>query len=176
MQTSRRLFMGTSAAVALATIGLTACATLNPNNTPQENLAQIASDMSEIASAFQAALPSLTALHIPDAATQAVADMQAVVQALGAAALTTTTAQSTVAKVETDVNAVVDAVAGLSIAVPAPLSSILATAPVLVRLAETALNMAVPASVAMKAAASGMSADEARAVLRLAGATLRASH
>lgn len=164
---SRRGFLGIAATTSVA--ALAACAMINPNNTPQENMVQVVADVTNIANAFARSLPQITALSL-SANTKAmisadVSDLNAVAKALTSAA-TTTTAQPLVQKVENDVNAVMDAVAALP-GLPLALSGILQAATVLLPIIEASVGLAVPVATASRAKATGMTPDEARALLRL---------
>jgi len=166
MHVSRRAFLGVAAA-SLGAGALAACAAIDPNATPQENLANVVTDVNDIAGAFMKVLPQIAAINgVPTSViatvTSAVDEMQVVAQALSKAALSTTAAQPLVQKIETDVNAVVDAVASLPL--PSSVSSVIQAASILLPIIEAAVNLSVTTP-AVKA--SSMSPDEARAVLRL---------
>jgi hypothetical protein len=169
MQTSRRTFVGLAAA-SVSAITLAACAAIDPNATPQQNLARVVTDVDNIVGAFAKSLPQIGAVHGISAATlktvtDAIGNMQVVGKALADAATSITAAQPLVQQIETDVNAVVDAVAMLPL--PPALSAVFQAAMVLLPIIESAVNLSVPAPVAAKAKAAGMSPDEARAILRL---------
>lgn len=168
MNASRRAFMGVAASVSAAAM-LAACAALDPNNTPQQNLAQVVADVSSIATAFGKALPQIQALNLSEdiraRINASVANLQAVTVAVAAAATSTTAEQPLIQKVETDVNAVVDALAAIPL--PVPLSSIIQAATILLPIIEIAVGLVVPAQAKARAGAIPMSPDEARAVLRL---------
>jgi len=170
MDTSRRSFLGVAASISAAAM-LTACAALNPNNTPQQNLSLVVSDVSAIAAAFGKALPQIQALNLnADVRTMidaSVADLQAVAKAVSMAASSTTAEQPLIQKIETDVNAIINGLAGVPL--PIPLSSIIQAATVLLPIIEAAVNLAVSAPAKARAMAVPMSPDEARAILRLNG-------
>lgn len=152
----RRTLLTGAAALAAAT--LAACATGAP--TP----ATVADDVTLIAGAFVAMLPKLGSIDGIGAATtaavnQAVVDLQAASGAISAAE-TTTSARPVVARLEADVNAVISVLAGLNL--PAPISTVLEAASVLLPIIEAAVGITAPVG----AAPGVMTPAQARRALR----------
>lgn len=147
----------------LAFPALAALAACQTGNT---TLAVVAQDVSTIASGLLGVLPNLPANIVPAATMakvgEAVADLQKLAAQLSSTA-TTTAAQPIVQQVEADVNTIVDALAAFPI--PPPYSTAIQAAAVLLPVIEVAVGFVVPA----KTASASMTADQARAALRVVG-------
>lgn len=126
-------------------------------------LATVAQDVATIASGLLGVLPNLPANIIPSATMAAVgaavADLQSLASQVSSAA-STTAAQPIVKQVETDVNTIVNALAAFPI--PAPFSTAIQAAAVLLPIIEVAVGFVVPAS----AVRGAMTPDQARAALK----------
>jgi len=121
---------------------------------------QAAQDISLAASGLQAALGNMPGVSVPPAVTSALADLQAEAGAFAAA--DSQAAQQTVVKrVEADINAIVAAAGSIPGLPPKALQAV-QLADVLLPVIEMEVNM-IPAA---SAAASGTSADVARAGLK----------
>lgn len=161
---NRRQFLSAGSAL-VGAAALAACATtLNPHPGPITP-ASVAQDVTLISSAFAAVVPQLSAVPgvtpaVTQAVNNAVADLQAVAGAI-ATADTAAAAKPLVVRVEANVNAVVAVLAGLPL--PAPISSVLHAASILLPIIETAVGIIVPAG-----AASNDNVVDARKVLRRA--------
>lgn len=151
-------------AASLVATSLAACATGTP--TP----ATVAGDVNLIATAFAAVLPSFASIPGISAPTtasinQAIGDLQVVATAIVSAA-TTAAAQPVVRRVEVDVNAIIAVLAGLPL--PAPISTVLEAALVLLPVIETAVGMTTLVGITP----ATMTATQARTVLRIVAAPI----
>lgn len=162
MQVSRRSLLMTTPLAALALAG---CAVFK-GHTVQQNVAQISSDVSDIATALKNAIPQVAVLKgLPSAVLanieSAVADLQAVAQQVAAAAASAAQQvnQTVLSQVETDVNAFVNGLVGISL--PDALAKVVQAVSVLL---PVVLQMAGMLTIAPKA--GPMSPDVARATLR----------
>lgn len=130
---------------------------------------QVASDVGLIATAFQAALPNFAKIVgiSPTQLATINADVTDLVQVSGEIAKVAgdNQAQPLVQRVEGDVNGIVGVLAGLPL--PAPISTALEAAGVLLPVIEAAVGLVVtpPTATALYAAHSHMTPDQARAVL-----------
>jgi hypothetical protein len=149
--------------------GLAACTTASVD----AGLATAASDVATIAAALPAVLTQLGTLSIPGLTPAivatvgvAVSGIQTVASALSGAA-TAAAAQPLVAKVETYVNGIVTALAGLPL--PPPISTALTAASILLPVIEAAIGLVTtpaPAAARMAASAPSMSPAQARLILK----------
>lgn len=157
---NRRQFLGAGAlASAFSVAALTGCAT---HPTP----ASVANDVSLIASGYRSVLPQIGTIAgitpaIVAKAGQAIADLQAAAAAF-ASADAAAVQKTLVQRIEADVNAVVAVLAGLPL--PAPISTILQAALVLLPIIEASVGIVAPAA----AAPGGMSPSQARLALAAA--------
>jgi hypothetical protein len=124
-------------------LGLLACSS---TLTPQQEIAQAASDVALITSGLKAALPLVASATKIDPATEAkvsaaLGDLASLSNQLAAAA-TQSQAQDIVTQVETDVNSVVTSLGSVQ-GLPPNVSQILQAAAVLLPTVETVLNMSV---------------------------------
>lgn len=166
MRRRRLLALTPAAAIALA-----GCAGGAPGAPSAQNVAVAIQDVGLIATGLGNALPQLAALNVPGLTPQVLATcktallgIQACAQAIKGAT-TPEAAQPTVAQVETYLNAIVGALAGLPL--PPPINTALLAATILLPLIEAAVNMAVPPSTTLPAPAAtpAMTPDQARGVL-----------
>lgn len=141
---------------------LTACNGMPPS----QNIAVVAQDVQIIATGLSKTLTQLSALNLPgltpailDITQTALAELQTVAQAL-AGVSTATDAQPLVIRVEGYVNAFVGALSILPL--PPEIKTALIAAQILLPVVEMAVNLAAPP----KAAATTMTADQARAALK----------
>ena len=135
-------------------------------------LSAAATDAQTIAAGLSGAMASLSSLNIPGLTPATVTKVQTAIAAIVtvskslSGATSTNSAQPLVQQLEGDVNAVVDALAGLSL--PAEISLPLQAAAVLLPVIESAVGLAVSqisSATSAKAKASPMTADQARALL-----------
>lgn len=142
---------------AAAMMTLAACAT---SPTP----ATVANDVALIAAGYRGVLPQIGTLAgvtpaIVATAGHAIADLQAAAAAFAGADVTTE--QSLVRRIEADVNAVVTALAGLSL--PTPISTVVQAAQVLLPIVEIDVGLIAPSAATL--GISGLTPAQARAVL-----------
>ena len=165
---NRRRFL-TVGGVSAAAILLVGC-----NLTPAQvntALSAAASDAQTIAAGLSGAMSSLATLQIPGLTTTTIGKVQTAIAAIVtvanglSGATSTNTAQPLVQQLEGDVNAVVDALAGLPL--PAEIELPLQAAAVLLPLIETAVGMVVSqvTSAAKMRATTPMTPAQARALL-----------
>lgn len=163
----RDLFKSVSA---VALMGAASGCSLFMGKSPAQGIAQVVSDLQLIAQSFTAALPSFakivginsnTLSQIQNWISQIVAAAQGVASAANGSA-----AQPFVQQVETDLNAIVGALAGLPL--PPPIGTVLAAAGVLLPVIEAAVGLVLPPSSPARslAAMRPMTPDQARAALR----------
>jgi hypothetical protein len=144
------------------TTALTACV----SNT---TLDAIASDITDIAQGFLGVTPIIAA--IPGLASSALASISDAVGNLQQIAekvrqaVSTIAAQPLVQQVETNLNAIIAVLANVP-ALPPVIQVVLQAATILLPLIEAAVNLVIPPRLAARAAATHMSPDQARAVLR----------
>lgn len=166
---TRRELLSRTILASGAGLTLWGCATAN------QVASTVAQDASLIATGLKGALANLGALNIPGLTADkvmtiglAVAGLQTVATSL-LMATTTAVAQPLVQQIETDLNAIVGALAGLPL--PPPISTALQAAAILLPVIETAIGMVLPptapATPAARLAASvTMTADQARLILK----------
>lgn len=152
---NRRSFLLSATAVAGAA-ALAGCATGSPV-TP----ASVTADIVLIANSLAGVLGQVKGVVVPTAVTDALADLQAVAKAIGAAD-TVAAAQPLVLRVEADVNAVAGAVA----AIPGPMQIWASDAVILLPVLESAVNLLVPASVGAGERTPYQARAELRAMVR----------
>jgi hypothetical protein len=150
MHMNRRTLLANSSIVAigLTAVGIVGCAGLTTNQV----LSQAAADANAIAQGLKNILPQIGALAGVSPATvatvgQAIADIQTVAAAI-TGATTAGAAQPSVVQLETDLNAIVAALASLTV-IPPPISTALMAASILLPLIETAVGMVVPAQASL---------------------------
>ena len=165
---NRRRFL-TVGGVSAAAILLVGC-----NLTPAQvntALSAAASDAQTIAAGLSGAMSSLATLKIPGLTATTIGKVQTAIAAIVtvanglSGATSTNTAQPLVQQLEGDINAVVDALAGLPL--PAEIELPLQAATVLLPLIETAVGMVVSqvTSAAKMRATTPMTPAQARALL-----------
>ena len=159
MLISRRQLLGGAATGAIA-LALAGCAT---GQNAGATLQQAISDAELIANGLAAALPQLGKVFTAGVlakASAAIADIKTAAAAV-AAAVSASAAQPAVAQLAAAVNGLVAALAGLPL--PAPISTALAAAAVLLPIIESTVGMAITAVTAH--ALPAMTPGEARKVL-----------
>lgn len=137
---------------------------------PAQDISQAVSDLQLIAQSFTAALPAFS--RIVGINSQSLSQIQSWIANITAAAsgiasaANAAAAQPFVQQVESDLNAIVGALSGLPL--PAPISTVLAAAGVLLPVVEAAVGLALPPSSPARslAARRPMTPDQARAALR----------
>jgi len=150
----------------IASLAMLAACSTNPG-APSVTLQLVATDISTIATGLNTALnnPAVVAAIpggvLPAKVSEALTDLMTVSQA-AAAAPDAAAMKGSVSIVESDVNVIVGALAGLKLPPPAP--TILLAATVLLPAIEVAVGIVVPASAS--ASTSKMSPDAARVHLK----------
>jgi hypothetical protein len=169
MRTRRELLSRTILASPLALAG---CSIFSGGL--NSGLAQVASDAAIIASGLAGALSNIGALNIGGLNADkiqtiglAIAGLKSVATAL-ANATNQSQAQPLVQQIETDLNAIVGALAGLPL--PPQISVALQAAAILLPVIETAVNLAVSQIPGTPATAAILSPDQARLILKGAAA------
>lgn len=169
MMNRRELFRSSSVIALIATAGLAGgCSLLQGGS--GTSISQVVSDLQLIAQSLTAALPSFSKIvgippatlsKIQDWVAQIVAAAQGVASAASAAA-----AQPYVQQVESIINAILGALAGLPL--PTSVETVLAAVGALLPVIEVAVGLVAPQGtpVASMAARHPMSAAQARMVLR----------
>lgn len=164
---TRRALLGSAA---IAPIALAGCAELRGGSLPSAKLAQVLSDVRDIASGLVGVLPSLGSIQgIPASVVATAGDYIVKIKDVSgqlASVTTASAAQPLVKQLESLVNALLAAVTPFVAGIPT-VGAIFAAANVLLPVIETAVGLIVPAQAP---AMAGMTPAEARLILRAAAA------
>jgi hypothetical protein len=165
---SRRSLVASTPLAALAMLG--ACA----GKSADQTIATVAADANTIAGGLKGVLAQLGPLNVPGLTPSvistvgvAVSEIQTVAASLSGVT-SAAAAQPLVQKIETYLNTIVAALAGLPL--PPPISTALQAAAILLPIIEAAVGLVVQQ--AAKAAPGAISPDQARMILRGSAATL----
>lgn len=157
-----------ASAAGFSAAALSGCAAFSTS--VNNGLAQVSSDATLIANGLAGALQNISALGIPGLTADkvqtigvAITSLKTVATSL-AAATTQAQAQPLVTQIETDLNAIVGAVAGLPL--PPQISMPLQAAAILLPVIETAVNLAVSQITTPSATSAAITPDQARLILK----------